>query len=228
MSRLAKYFYFVSVSLQIVAQFLTFDRAGMIGTTVGLLIFLSFYYKNKFIYVLPLIGLIILYGYKFSQVKGYGSFISRYYLLIPAFEMIFRSRDRLLWGYGLTDGLIEYRKNVLVYDISEYLIRDPHNSYVTLVMMFGLVFTIFLISLIGILFFKCLKRIIDSKNNRVSLYYLFLLSSLLAILIQSLFDAEIIQVQYYVMHYLFILLGLMYISIKKNDVVRNFVGYIGK
>lgn len=217
LSIFSKLFYFFSFILQIVAQLFTYTRAGMIATAFGLIIFLAFYYRSKFIFILPiLISIIPLFVVAFFKAKGFASFVSRFYLLIPAMEMIQKSTSRMLWGYGITNSLIEYKKNLLEFNTGELTINDPHNTYVTLVLMLGLIYSITLLIFIVLLIFKYIKKIIKSNDRKISLFYIFLVSSTISIMIQGLFDAELIKIDYFVIHYLLICFGMMYLFIKKN------------
>ena len=213
---LIRYGYIFSISIQVVAQMLTYDRAGLIGTVIGLLVFMGFYYKSKVIYLTPLFVFLSFFAVTVFRGKGLGSSVARLYLLVPAIEMIFRNQERTLWGYGLTNGFAEYSRNLIVFYSNEPQQTDPHNTYVTLVLFWGLIFTIFVLFFVCIIIAKCIKKIFILKKDKRALSYMFLLSSLAAISIQAIFDAEIIRMDYFVVHYLFIVLGLMYISVKNK------------
>lgn len=212
-----KYFYIVSISIQFITQFMTFDRAGIFGTLIGLLIFFGFLYRNKIIILVPFFaaGLGLL-ATSIFRAKGFGTVATRLYLLIPAYEMIFRSKDKMLWGYGLTESFKEYSKNLLVFYSNEPQQTDPHNSYVLLIMMIGAIATAAILVFIFYLIYKCIRRFFSVKNNYEKLKNIFLVSSLVALMIQALFDGEIIRIDHFTVHYILIVLGLMYISAKKS------------
>jgi len=212
-----KYFFVFSLSLQIIAQALTLDRAGLIGNTIGLLLFFGLVYRSKIIYIIPIFAVLIAsYGNSIFRAKGFASFVTRFYLLVPAFEMIFRSPEKTYWGYGITSGFAEFSKNLLVFYSNEPQQTDPHNSYVTLWLFFGLYFTVSVLFFVIILIIKGLKFALKSKDFSVSLRYNFLVSALIAILIQAIFDAEIIRFDYFTVQYLFVITGMIYLT--KNEV----------
>jgi len=213
-------FYVTSLLVQLVSQLFTFTRAGMIATAAGLLIFLFLIYRSKIILILPVfLGVIPIFVLSFFQAKGFGSFISRLYLLVPAYEMITESREKMLWGYGITNAFKEYGKRVSL--IEEY-IKDPHNTYVTLLLMFGLVFTAVLIIFVFNLLLKTLLKAVKKKEvPEIRLLYIFLFSSAVSILLQGIFDAELIKHDYFTIHYLLLLFGIMYLTTEKVTAVSK-------
>lgn len=213
-------FYIASLLVQLVSQLFTFTRAGMIATAAGLLIFLFLIYRSKIILILPVfLGVIPIFVLSFFQAKGFGSFISRLYLLVPAYEMITESREKMLWGYGITNAFKEYGKRVSL--IEEY-IKDPHNTYVTLLLMFGLIFTAVLLVFVFNLLLKTLLKAIKKKQVlEIRLLYIFLFSSAVSILLQGIFDAELIKYDYFTIHYLLLLFGIMYLTTEKVKAVSK-------
>jgi len=205
-----RFFYSFSLAVQVLGQLFTYTRAGMIGTAVGFLIFFILRHKSRFVFLFPLmVGFVLIFGIGFFTAKGVASFFGRFGLLIPAFQMITSSHGTMLWGYGFSSALTEYKKNLIAFDPSAFLIDDPHNSYVTLILMGGAVFSFFLLVLAAILLLKCLLKSVRSKGDE-RLFYIFLLSSLMAISTQGLFDAELVKVEFYTIQYLFICFGLLY------------------
>lgn len=228
LSVLVRSCYIFSFILQVIAQLFTYTRAGMIATAISLLLFWGIYYRTKMIFILPIFVIIIFtFGVAFFQAKGFASFVSRFYLLIPAYQMIVENGARTLWGYGLSNALVEYRKNLIDFDPSSYLVADPHNTYVTLILMLGIIFTIVLIIFLGLLLAKCLRSAIIFKRKDISLYFIFLFSSSLSILIQGLFDAELVKVEYFTMPYLLTILGLIYVTFS-DKLYRKFVYYFDR
>ncbi len=214
-SSIYKIFYFFSFFLQLIGQLLTFTRAGMIATSIGLLIFIIFYFRGKTLFLIPLIAFIVpVFGVAFFQAKGFASFISRFYLLLPAYSMIAKSKESFLWGYGLTNGLVEYKKKLVEFLPNEFLINDPHNTYVTLILMLGALFTLMLLFLAFIVIYKCIYRLIKTNNINLRYLYLFIVTSSMSIFVQGLFDAELIKADFYTIHYLLVLLGIAYYSFK--------------
>jgi hypothetical protein len=224
---IVRYFFIASLSFQIIAQALTLDRAGLIGNSVGLILFFALYYKSKIIYIIPFFAIIIgSYGNTIFKAKGFASFVTRFYLLVPAFEMIFRSPEKTFWGYGITTGFAEFSKNLLVFYSNEPQQTDPHNSFVTLWLFFGLFFVVGVISFVFTLIFKCFRIIYNLRNPEKALRYIFLLCALVAISIQSIFDAEIIRFDYFAVQYLFIVLGLVYLLVKSSLTVPKNISLV--
>jgi len=208
-------YYVLSIFVQIMAQLFTYTRAGMIANAIGLLLFLMFFFRSKSFIAIPFIAVIIpIFGAAFFQAKGFASFISRFYLLLPAYSMLVKSKETLLWGYGLTNGIAEYKKNLVQFLPNEFAINDPHNTYVTLLIMFGLIFTLTLLSMTSIVLAKCVSRIIKNKNNEYRLFYLLIFTSVVSILVQGIFDAELIKADFYTIHYLLTMIGLAFYSFK--------------
>lgn len=219
-----KSFYIFSILLQLTGQMLTYTRAGMIATSIGLIFFFIMYFKGKSLLIMPILFIIVpVFGVAFFQAKGFASFISRFYLLLPAYTLIIRSRESLLWGYGLNNSIIEYKKTLVQFLPNEYLINDPHNTYVTLMLMFGVIFTLMLMIMVFVIIIKCFYRAIKFKNYELKLFYLLIVSSTLSILTQGLFDTELIKADFYTIHYLLVMFGLAYYSFKiisKNEKFR--------
>ncbi len=211
----SKCFYIASLLIQIAAQLFTFTRAGMIATVIGLFVFFALYHRSKFLFALPfLVILIPVIGLYFFRAKGFASFLGRFYLLIPAAGMIFQSNERMLWGYGLTNGMVEYRKNLVAFSPNEFHILDPHNTYVSLILMLGMVFTALLLFFVVSLILKYVVKTFKEKDRSKELFYIFLISSTVSIMTQGLFDTELIKIEYFTIHYLLIVIGLMYFSSK--------------
>lgn len=224
LSVISKIYYILSVIAQLVAQLFTFTRAGLIACAVGMMIFFILYYRGKFLFILPFFVVSVpVFGAAFFQAKGFASFISRFYLLIPAYEMISQSTGRALWGYGVTNAMIEYKKKLTGMLPSEATINDPHNTYVTLILMTGIIFTFTLLFFTALLIYKATRKVFSSKNRFEVLFYIFSVSSLLSLLIQGLFDAELIKADFFTIQYLLIMLGLLYTSLalKKNVSILN-------
>ncbi|MCX7878864.1 MAG: O-antigen ligase family protein [Ignavibacteria bacterium] len=203
--------------IQLAAQLLTLTRAGMLATLAGLLLFFGFIYRRKAIFLLPIIIISSLtFGVAFFEAKGFASFVSRFYLLIPAFNMIFKDTKSTLWGYGLNNSLKEYKKELVNFSPSEFMINDPHNSYVTLALMFGLLITFIILFFIGYLIVHNVRNIFSFNHRALILFHVFLVSSSVSLFVQGIFDAELVKYDFYTIHYLLTILGFMYINCDHN------------
>ena len=69
-----KYFYLLSIIIQLAAQLFTYTRAGIIATFIGVIIFLILKYKGKILWYLPIALPLIHYISRIFQCKGYGIF----------------------------------------------------------------------------------------------------------------------------------------------------------
>jgi len=219
----SKIFLLISFILQFIAQLYSFTRAGIIATIIGLLIFVFFYYRKKILIILPIVIVTfpsILYYFLFYK-KGLTSFASRFYLLIPAYHMIIDYPSRMLWGYGLTDSFLRYQEYRFLFNVTEENINDPHNTYVMLTLMFGILFTLILLIFLFSLIIRSFIVIIKSKNKKESLIYSYLASIIIAICIQGIFDTELILTEYYTLQILLIMSGLMYLLLKDRSLITS-------
>src|SRR5690606_19704781 len=154
---------------QLAAQFFSLTRAGMIACLFSFFIFLFVVYRNKMIIIVPLIvftlsSVIV----NFFIAKGFDSFLSRFLLLIPAYNMIIASTQSLLWGYGVVNVNKIFQGFMVLTNVLEQDIEDPHNSWVFLIMMFGILVTLLIIYFI----FKqvivaSIKLFEKLKNNEI-------------------------------------------------------------
>lgn len=213
--------YLVSIIIQIFAQLFTFTRAGMIATFVGILVFMIFKYKYKLLWFLPIMVPFPFLVSGFFSAKGTGSFFSRLFLLVPAYFMITEDKMRFLWGYGLTDAFVQYRQNTVLYNITESNIDDPHNSYVSLMIMLGFIGTITILGLLGLMIFKIKRLHSKTKNEKAKYFCIFSLSFLISLLIQGLFDSELVIVEYYTIQFFLAVIGINYILVSNKSTTEN-------
>ncbi len=171
LTKVQLWYYLISILIQIFAQLFTFTRAGMIATFAGILIFLIFKYKSKIFWFSPLIIPFPFFVSGFFSAKGTGSFFSRLFLLVPAYFMITDNKIRFLWGYGITDAFVQYRYNTIIYNITEDNIDDPHNTYVSLMIMLGFIGTITILGLVIYTLFM-IKRTYSKTNLDKAKYFL--------------------------------------------------------
>lgn len=216
-------FYLTSFFIQIIAQLYTYTRAGYLGTSIGLLIYFSFYYRKKFLFILPMVIISIPFFLRgFVSSKGFESFLSRFLLLIPAYFTITKNEQTLLWGNGTSDALKQFQNN-LMYNLPQEGVLDPHNSYVTLIMMFGILFSFVLFVLIIKQIFKGIKRILSSEDTKERLIFIYITSFIISLCIQGLFDAELVKPEFYSMQFLLIIFGILRYSTMKHDNSHDFL-----
>jgi len=201
---------FTSIVLQLLALLFTFGRGGYIGTAVSLGLLLTFYYRKKIIIIFPiLISFLILILPRFFSAKGTGSFLSRFLLLIPAYHMMNESSTVFLWGYGAYSNIEIFSKYMVIYNIIEENISDPHNSFIRLVLMFGLLFTISLIAYILYLSSRLFYRVLKSTVPKERLLYGFLFSAVTGLLVQNLFDSGLSSTVFFHIQFFLVYLGII-------------------
>ncbi|MBC8485026.1 MAG: hypothetical protein H8D45_03185 [Bacteroidetes bacterium] len=126
--------------------------------------------------------------------------------------MITLNTDRLLWGYGVSNAMKvfkEYMENM----ISEEKIDDPHNSFAYLILLFGLIFTIVILFFVCKTIFKGIVKIFksysDDEYNKL-IFYSFLVSLLMSLMIHGIFDAELVKTEFYSLQFFLIFLSILY------------------
>ncbi|RPI18805.1 MAG: O-antigen ligase domain-containing protein [Ignavibacteriae bacterium] len=220
----SKIFYISSIIVQLIAQLFTYTRAGYIATFVALLFFIVIAKGKKSLTLVPILLVIVpVWGVAFFTTKGFSSFISRFYLLIPFYNMIMEKKTNFLWGFGITESHKLYRINLLNFNANEVKIVDPHNSYASLILMFGIIFTAVLLLFIFILLFKNTVKALRSKNQNERLYFTFLVTFIMSLMIQGMFDSEVIKPLYFSMQFFLIFCGLMYLNTKKYFEYRKII-----
>ena len=215
-----KVFYLTSFFIQILAQLYSFTRAGIIATLFSIMIFFVFVFRSKFILVIPVIivslSSIVTY---FFVAKGFISFIGRFFLLVPAYKMITDSTNRLLWGYGVSNAMKVYKKDYVETMIAEKNIDDPHNSLAYLIMLFGLLFTIVILFFVCKTIFRGIVKIFKNQSDggyNKLIFYSFLVSLLMSLMIQGLFDAELVKTEFYSLQFFLVFLRILYNYTKKS------------
>ncbi len=211
-----KYYRFASLAVLIIAQLFTYGRGGYVGTTVGISIIGTYYFRKRIILVLPFfISFLVFVIPSFFEAKGTSSFYSRFALLIPAYHMITASNTSLLWGYGAYHNMAIFVKYMAIDGVTEPNISDPHNTYLRLIMMFGLVFTSILILYVLKLNFRTLRASFRTTDINEKLFYGYLLALALGLLSMGLFDSGLVSTVFFYMHFLLVILGLMYYRTQK-------------
>lgn len=198
------------VFFQLIALLLTYTRAGYIGLGVGLIFYYFLKYRQKFLYLFPIfILLIIIVIPPFFTAKGFGSFTSRLFLLIPAFNMMTNDLSALIWGYGATNAFAEFLKFNMFNIAGEEHLNNPHNIVASLILMFGLIFTVIILIYISLLLIRFSLKSIKSTNLINKSVYSFLVSILLAYIFLSLFDSSVVMPEFYNMQIFLIFLGIL-------------------
>lgn len=208
---------FVSIILQLLSLLFTFGRGGYVGTAVSLGILFTLYYRKKIILIFPIIiSLSVLIFPRFLSAKGTGSFLSRFLLLIPAYHMMNENRTVFLWGYGAFSNIEIFSKYMIIYNIVEENISDPHNSYIRLILMFGIIFTISLLSYILYLSSRLFFRIIKSSSPKERLFNIFLLAAVVGLLVQNLFDSGLSSTVFFHIQFFLVYLGIIRIVLNSK------------
>ena len=223
-SIVVKLFFIMSLTVQLIAQLLTYSRGGYIGTLIGVGILMAFYFRKRTILVFPVVILFIyLMLPKFFEAKGTSSFFSRFFLLIPAYHMIFNNSTNLLWGYGAFSNMKIFVKFMYIYNVTEQGISDPHNSYLRLIMMFGLLFTLLLVVYLIKLLIRCLKMYYTSNDNIDKLFSGYLFSIVFGLITMGLFDSGLVSTVFFYSQFLLISLGLIYQKSRFGSLSGEFI-----
>lgn len=212
-----------SILVQLIALLLTLSRNGIIALMMGFVIYFVYKYKYKIVLLVPFFLFMFILVKSIFLSKGFASFISRFFLLIPAYFMMTESFVRLLWGgYGFTNTFEVYKNYMIVYnpiDIAsfEQTINNPHNSFLSIILMFGLLFFIFLMILIIVIIYKFQRKFILNNNNMKSkVGYIILLSLNVSLITMGLFEGQLVQVEYFNLQPYLFTLGIMYYLTKYN------------
>ncbi len=221
-----KLFYIISITIQLFATLLTFTRAGYIGLGAGLLLYFLLKYKNKFLIFVPLYLLGILFIIPpFFKAKGYASFISRFHLLIPAYSMITQNTTSLLWGYGITNTFkVFLQYNTFNLSGEDYL-NNPHNALASLIMMFGIIFTIVILSFLSYILIKFFVKSLKSKEENIKILNAYLISFLTSYVFLSFFDSGILMPEFFNAQIFLVFLGILDSLAKNYDPVPLMLNY---
>jgi len=219
-----KLLYIFSFFIQFLALAFSFTRDGMIAFVVGIAIFYFITFRKAFLYSLPVsIALVPLMVIEFIKFKGFNSFVSRFFLLIPAYYLMISDKTRLLWGYGASNATEMYVKYKVLYNVLED-VNSPHNSYISFILMYGLLFTAMFSLFVVILLFKGFKyawRITDHDSKIVVAAFV---SICVAYLVINLFESHLAMAHLTMMHPFLIFLGLLFFTLRDKsflDFVRN-------
>lgn len=210
LSKYLYYFLIATIFIQFFAQLLTLCRAGIMGSTVGILLLFVFYLRKKSFFVIPFVILLAQFVISNAFVaKGSDSTISRFLLLVPAYNMIVESTSSFLWGYGPSKTFDAYAQFRDFYFIAEK-VNNPHNTVVSMIIMFGSLFTFVMLFFGARLLFKGSFRSFKSADNSERLIYGFLVTVLSGLFIQGLFDSAILMPEFFDMQFFLLFLGLLH------------------
>lgn len=198
--------------IQCISLYFTYSRTSIIALLLGFILYTFYIFRKKqlltvYPFILAILPTVII---KVIQSKGFISVIMRFLLLVPAYYMVNNNTKRLLMGFGVTDAFAEYEKAKLFYNVfAEENINNPHNMFVSLILMFGLIFTVIFVIITFGFIFRCIKKSLHSPRSE-KLFVGFVLSVLLGLFYQGLFESQIVQVEYASLQPFLICLGLLY------------------
>lgn len=203
-----KYFYLFSILIQFFAVLMTYSRQAYLALGLSLVVYFLLKYRLRFVMLLPLFASAFFFLIPYFKAKGFASFISRLYLLIPAYYLISKDNSALLWGYGLTNTFDVFDKYNNIYGGGEVM-NNPHNSFVSLILMFGLPFTLIFCTTIFFLVAKFAVNSLRAKNSQQGMLYNYFVSMIVAFVVLNLFESVVVQIEYFNIHLFFITLGIM-------------------
>lgn len=205
-----KVFYYISIFIQLLASLLTYTRAGYIGLGAALMLYLLLKYRKKFLFFLPiLLSIALIIIPPFFKAKGFGSFVARLYLLIPAYSMMTKDNIALLWGYGTTNAFKEFLRYNMFNLANEEHLNNPHNVIASLILMYGILFTLVIVVYISLLLLKFIKKSLKSKNKEIQYIYSYIICFLVSYIFLSFFDSSVLMPEFYNIQIFLIFLGLL-------------------
>jgi hypothetical protein len=220
--KLIRIFLLISFTIQFLALTFSFTRDGMIAFVSGISIFYFLAYRKKFIYALPFVLTVVpflIYG--FIKLKGFVSFLSRFLLLIPAYYMFISDTTRMIWGYGVSNSTEVYVRYKILYSVLEN-VDSPHNSYISYIFMYGLIFTFVFLWVIFLTLKKGIKFAYKEKNDNVRIYLSSFISIIVAYLIINLFESHLAMAHLTMMQPFMIFFGLLFFSLRDNEFYNSF------
>jgi len=191
----------------------TFSRAGYIGVFVTILIMTFFRSKTVFIVTsIFLIFIIFTFVIDFVFSKA-ASTMSRGMLIVTAVNMVFSDSTHFLWGYGVFNAIDVFITEKIFSGNFENVV-DPHNVILLLTIQFGALFTISVLISIIYLYIKALivnkKLKSTSKKSKLNVC----IAITLGLIVQNLFEDQIVYPEYFFMPVFLIFFGYIYYSVK--------------
>jgi hypothetical protein len=216
LSTLQKTLIILTVIIQFSSQILTLSRGGLLGTAFGVFFLLLFRYRKKVVLIIPFFLIMIVYfATGVFKSKGLASTLSRYLLLIPVYEMYKEKSVHTIFGFGITNSFDAYSSYRGLYGVIES-VNNPHNSLLSIFIMFGLIVTILLFIYFSFLFIKGFIYSIIALDFKNRMFYAFLASNMIATFVHGLFDSMLIMPEFFVMQFFLIIIGLTIIYTKKK------------
>lgn len=207
----------ITIIIQLISQFFTLSRGGLLGTTFGIFFLLFFKFRKKVILIVPALFSVIIYlAIQVFRTKGIASTFARFLLMIPVYYMLKEQSIHTIFGYGITNSFDAYSSYRGLYEIIE-AVNNPHNTFLSIFIMFGIVFAILLFFYFIYLVFKGSIYSLKAKENEEKMFYAFLTSNLIAVFLHGLFDSMLIMPEYFVMQFFLIILGLMIFYTRKKN-----------
>jgi hypothetical protein len=217
LSVIPKIILITTVIIQFTSQILTLSRGGLLGTTFGVSFLLLFRYRKKVILIIPFFLIMIAYfATGVFRSKGLASTLSRYILMIPVYQMYKEKSIHTIFGFGISNSFDAYSRYRGVSGVTE-AVNNPHNTILSIFIMFGLIIALFLVFYLTFLVIKGSVCSLKAKDFKNQMFYAFLSSNLIAVFAHGLFDSSLIMPEYFVMQFFLIILGLTVIyTMKKN------------
>jgi putative inorganic carbon (hco3(-)) transporter len=217
LSVMTKVLLILAIIIQFTSQILTLSRGGLLGTAFGIFFLLLFRYRKKVILVVPFFLIMIVYlATEVFRSKGLASTLSRYLLMIPVYQMYKEHSIHTIFGFGISNSFDAYSSYRGVYGIIE-AVNNPHNTLLSIFIMFGLIVTILIFLFFTFLVIKGAFYSFSAKDFRNRMFYAFLTSVMIAAFVHGFFDSMLIMPEFFVMQFFLIILGLMIIYTSKNN-----------
>jgi hypothetical protein len=129
--------------------------------------------------------------------------------------MLSANTEKLFWGYGLTHNFEVFKRYMLVYNPFDeasitQTINNPHNSFISIILMFGLYFFFALTSFVIIILAKFLKTYIFNKHIANKNQYIIILSAFTSLLAMGLFEGQLVQPEFFNIQPCLFFMGIMY------------------
>lgn len=222
LNNMSRVFYVFAFFVDVVAIFLTYSRNSIFAILVFCILLSFFVFRKKVLFYLPVFLISLPYfAFSFVTAKGFGSMMSRLLLLIPAYQMMAANTTRLIWGYGITNTFKVYLDYMILYDVVENDIQNPHNAFVSAVLMFGMIFVAVLSLFYVLLLFKGTLRSFKSKNKKEQLYIGFLVSAIGTCFALGIFESQLVMTEYNIIQPFLFFSGLLYASLRSKIFINS-------
>ncbi|KXK45386.1 MAG: glycosyl transferase family 2 [Chlorobi bacterium OLB5] len=136
--------------------------------------------------------------------------------------MMIESKKRLIWGYGITDTFSVYSDYMILFNVIENDIQNPHNAFISAILMFGLIFVFVIAIFYLFLLYKGAKLSLKSRKSEEQLFYGFLVSVIITSFALGTFESQLVMTEYFTLQPFLIFSGILYLSIIKYDSSEQF------